>query len=145
MENGSKQNQTSLESLTTNVNDLSSTIDFAHQSIKDLQNELTEERKGKHEILKQMGAVEAENKFLKTEVDKLRERAIDNENRNRRNCLEIDGVIQDQDETTAALESKLLNVFKTKMDVDPKELSIERCHRFGKLSVANLDLLLCVS
>jgi hypothetical protein len=67
------------------------------------------------------------------EVNKLIERAIDNETRNRRNCLEFSGISQDPGETTNDIEQKILWVLQNKMNLNPNEIKIERCHRIGQI------------
>ena len=58
-------------------------------------------------------------------------RAIDSENRNRRNCLEFDRISEDPEETTEIIEKKLNSIFKTNLNLDTDKISIERCHRIS--------------
>ena len=70
-------------------------------------------------------------------MSRLKERVIDEnrmkigENRNRRNCLEMEGVSQDVNETNATLQKKILLLFERNLKLDIKNIQIERCHRFG--------------
>ena len=131
MNNGFSKNQVSLESLSTKVSDLSDSVEMAHNMVRDLQSELKLERKEKLDLAKDMTKVNSENTRLKVEVNRLKEKVIDFENRNRRNCLELDGITQDTGETNELLEGKLLTFFKNKLNIDIDQNEIERCHRVG--------------
>ena len=131
MKAGFTDNQVSLDNLTSKVTDLTDSVEMAHELVKEVQDELTKQSKEKKELSEKILLIELENKNLKVEMSRLKERVIDGENRNRRNCLEMEGVSQDANETNATLEKKILLLFERNLKLDIKNIQTERCHRFG--------------
>jgi ribA/ribD-fused uncharacterized protein len=133
MDVGFEKNQTSLESITGKVNDLTNSLEMEHALVKDLQEELTKEKTDKVELTKRVIALENDNVQLKSEMIKLKERVIDHENRNRRNCLEFEGIAQDDNESIQSLERELFVLFSGRMKINTDDIEIENCHRFGSI------------
>ena len=61
MDNGFDKAQVSLESLSTQVTDLSNSVEFAHQIIKDVKQDLQKERSDKKLLLARLEKMEGEN------------------------------------------------------------------------------------
>jgi len=106
-------------------------LEFAHKSIERIELDLQIERKEKQDLKKKLEILESENTVLNSELRKLKERVIDQENRNRRNNLEFDGVLEDPGETNAILESKIKALLEKKMGIQLGPYDIDRCHRIG--------------
>ena len=62
---------------------------------------------------------------------KVPEKAIELENRSRRNNLRIDGLKENDRETWADCEEKVKALFKWRLNIQ-KAIQIERAHRSGK-------------
>ena len=133
MREGFAKNQSALSFLTEKVTDVTDNLEVAHGLIKDLQGELQSEKNDKIQLQDRITLLENENLSLKTKIKKVSERAIDHENRNRRNCLELTGLAQEAGETTEQLENKVMDLFKIKMEIDTTKIQIENCHRFGHI------------
>lgn len=113
------------------LDEVKNSLEFAHKSIERIELDLQIERKEKQELKKKLEILEGENTVLHSELKKLKDRVIDQENRNRRNNLEFEGVLEDPGETNVILENKIKSLLQKKVGIQLGPYDIDRCHRIG--------------
>lgn len=62
----------------------------------------------------------------------LREKLRDQEDRNRRNNLRFDGIVEHKGETQEQLENKVKNILKNNLGIE-KDIEFDRIHRTGRI------------
>ena len=112
------------------LDEVKNSLEFAHKSIERIELDLQIERKEKQEVHK-LEILEGENTVLHSELKKLKNRVIDQENRNRRNNLEFEGVLEDPGETNVILENKIKSLLQKKVGIQLGPYDIDLCHRIG--------------
>lgn len=68
---------------------------------------------------------------IKNDIEAIKDKVDDLENRSRRNNLCFDGVDESVSENWAQSEAKVKNVLKDNLDLNQDEIEIERAHRVG--------------
>ena len=81
------------------------------------------------ELTVRLNAVEEENKKLRCEIDQLKVRADDAEQRSRNSCLLVHGIQESDDENTDDL---VMDVIKNKLNIELEDDKIIRTHRIGE-------------
>lgn len=115
----------------TTLQEMKTSLEYAHTGIEELRTELANEKKEKEDIKEEIKEVKDRLTHMKLEIDDLKRKSVDSENRSRRNCLEFVGVNESVGETEAMLETSLLNIISSKMRLTLAAGDIERCHRLG--------------
>ena len=75
-----------------------------------------------------LNAVEVENTNLRTEIDKLKTRVDDQEQRSRNECLLVHGMDESDEEDT---DEVVLNIIKDNLNIEIDSTDIVRSHRLG--------------
>ena len=102
--------------LTRQIADLKIETDNANTSIKSMDGRLN--------------SIEVENKVLRTENNKLQEKLLDLEYRQRRVNLLFDGIAESENERDTDTTKRLRDILKHIPGVK-KDFGVERCHRLG--------------
>ena len=123
-----------LKIITNSINQRKKEVDEIKTSVEVTDNTLLKQEKAISNIqtkIKKINNHEEVIKSLTTEINMLKEKAVDLENGSRRKNLRIDGLKEHEKETWDEFESKIKALFKEKLGIDQNVL-IERAHRIGK-------------
>lgn len=112
---------------------LRESLDFAHQSIKDLTERAKAQKKALSELTKDI------HKLTHT-VTFERERAIKLESHSRRNNLIFYNIPEEEKESTAKTEDLVYTFLEEKLNIGEEEasdISIERAHHLGRKKITS--------
>ena len=113
------------------IRDLKDSANFSGNQINDIEKKLmkTEEK------LKSSGTSVSSTMVQKIDTvfldnTEIKEKLVDLEDRSRRNNLRINGIEEDEKETSEVLEQKINKLIKEDLEIN-KDITIERMHRSG--------------
>lgn len=108
------------------LSDLKESIEFTHSYAETEAKKQNEKIKELRETINYL----QNDVVSKNEIELLRDRVAQQEDRNKRNNLVINGMVEDKDETWEQCEKKVLKLFDETLGV--QNIKIDRAHRVGR-------------
>ena len=110
---------------TKDICDLKHSLQFTQHEVDDLKPKVTSQSAVVVEIQKDLREIKADMDAIKNPLDYI-------ENQSRRNNLKFEGIPETAGENWSQTEDKIRDLITTKLQLQGREVEIERAHRIGK-------------